>query len=108
MSVREFRRSAPIFAALGDRTRLILLAKLSDGSSFSISRLTLGSSLTRQAITKHLRILQLAGLVRSTRRGRESVFELDPKPLGEARRSLDWIAQSWDVKLARLKALVER
>ena len=106
-SVRELRRSAPVFAALGDETRLSLLTKLTGGSRCSIANLTEGSSLTRQAITKHLRVLQTAGLVRGVRRGREIHFELEPEPLEEARRALDRISQQWDAALARLKAFVE-
>ena len=97
-----------MFAALGDETRLALLAKLGSGSSLSIATLTDGSALTRQAITKHLRVLQKAGLVRGIRRGRERVFELNPASLEDARRSLDEIAAQWDAALARLKSFVER
>lgn len=106
-SARNLRRSAPVFAALGDRTRLELLAKLSGGSPCSIARLTEGSALTRQAITKHLRVLQRAGLVRGVRRGRENRFELAPGPLGDAGRALEAISRQWDDALARLKAFVE-
>jgi DNA-binding transcriptional ArsR family regulator len=104
---RELRRSAPVFAALGDETRLALLSKLSGGPSSSISELTEGSRLTRQAITKHLRVLQGAGLVRSERRGRESRFALEPRSLDAALRSLAEILRRWDAALARLKAFVE-
>jgi DNA-binding transcriptional ArsR family regulator len=100
--------SAPVFAALGDKTRLTLLAKLGGGTPFSIARLTRGSALTRQAITKHLRVLQDARLVRGVRRGRENLFELEPKRLDEARRALDGISRQWDQALARLKAFVEK
>lgn len=81
--------------------------KLSTGSALSISRLTEGTTVTRQAITKHLRVLQHAGLVRAERRGRESVFALEPKRLDEAQRALEGISQQWDGALARLKAFVE-
>ncbi len=106
-AVRELRRHAPIFAALGDETRLKLVKKLSGGSRVSIARLTQGSTLTRQAITKHLRVLQDAGLVRGVRRGRESLFGLEAEPLDDARRILDDISRQWDVALARLKSFVE-
>src|SRR2546426_9282835 len=106
--VRDLRRNAPIFAALGDATRLKLLTKLSRGPRVSIARLTHGSALTRQAITKHLQVLQDAGLVRGVRRGRENLFELEPEPLDEARRALDGISRQWDEVLARLKTCVER
>ena len=106
-ALRTLRRHAPVFAALGDETRLALLTRLCEGSALSIARLTEGSRLTRQAITKHLRVLQEAGLVRGVRRGRESLFELEPDPLDEVRRSLDGISRRWDEALARLKSLVE-
>ena len=102
------RGSASVFAALGDETRLKLLAKLGGGTRFSIARLTKGSALTRQAITKHLRVLQDARLVRGVRRGRENLFELEPKRIEEARRALDGISRQWDQALARLKAFVEK
>jgi DNA-binding transcriptional ArsR family regulator len=105
---RALRKNAPIFAALGDPTRLALITRLAAGSRFSISTLTEGSPLTRQAITKHLRVLEQAGLVRSLRQGRENLFELKPEPLDEARRALDQIARQWDDALHRLKSFVER
>ena len=103
----KLRRNAPLFAALGDDTRLTLLVKLGDGQLLSITRLTEGSTFTRQAITKHLRILEDAGLVRGVRRGRESLFQLETKSLGEARDALDTISRQWDHALARLKSFVE-
>lgn len=107
--VRRARRSAaPVFAALGDRTRLALLARLSSGRPHSISQLAAGSKLTRQAITKHLRVLERVKLVHSVRQGRESQFELNPQPLAELRDYLDRVSQQWDGALARLKALVEK
>ena len=98
----------PIFAALGDRTRLSLLSKLSDGQARSIASLSADTSLTRQAITKHLRVLENAGLVRSSRVGRESRFAFRPEPIMEARSYLDSVAAQWDDALARLRAFVER
>lgn len=99
---------ARVFAALGDETRLRLVAKLSSGQSSSISQLTEGSRLTRQAITKHLRVLQAARIVRSVRAGRESRFALDPEPITEIRKYLDFVSEQWDQALGRLKSLVER
>jgi DNA-binding transcriptional ArsR family regulator len=98
---------ASLFAALGDETRLSVLARLSRGEPQSISRLTAGTKLTRQAVTKHLRVLAEAGVVRSLRSGRESLFELKPQPLEEARDYLDEVSRHWDDALARLKAHVE-
>jgi DNA-binding transcriptional ArsR family regulator len=98
---------APVFAALGDDTRLALIAKLSAGQPYSISQLTDGSRLTRQAITKHLRVLERVGIVRSVHRGRESLFEFDPKPIEETRKYLDFVSEQWDQALSRLKSFVE-
>src|SRR5262245_31595643 len=100
--------TAPVFAALGDETRLRLVARLSSGGPMSITRLTAGFPMTRQAITKHLRVMEHAGLVHSTQRGRESVWELEEKRLAEARRHLQTISAQWDETLGRLKAFVER
>lgn len=99
---------APVFAALGDETRLRLAVRLSGAGPMSITRLTAGSKLTRQAITKHLRVMEKAGLVRGRRRGRESVWQLDGRRLAEARRYLDQISRQWDEALGRLQALVEK
>jgi DNA-binding transcriptional ArsR family regulator len=102
------KRKALIFAALGDATRLALLVKLCDGVELSISQLAEDSKLTRQAITKHLRVLEEVGLVHGKKQGRESLFALEPEPLEEARRVLDLISKQWDDALARLKAFVEK
>jgi len=98
---------APIFAALGDTMRLRLVARLSQGGPQSIVWLTRGTRLTRQAITKHLHVLADAGLVRGTRRGRESLWRLEPQRLDVAYRYLDLVSKRWDVALRRLKGLVE-
>ncbi len=102
------RASAPVFAALGDETRLSLIAKLSEGPPCSIAQLTAGFELTRQAVTKHLRVLEDAGLVRSVRSGRESLFEFDPQLINEASDYLAGVGAQWDQALSRLKAFVER
>jgi DNA-binding transcriptional ArsR family regulator len=96
-----------VFAALGDETRLSLVAKLCKGSPQSIARLTEGSSLTRQAISKHLRVLQDAGVVESVRVGRESQYEFKPKPIDELKSYLDDVSKQWDDALGRLKSFVE-
>ncbi len=101
------RRNAPIFAALGDETRLRIIARLSSGGPMSIAHLTRDASVTRQAVTKHLHVLAHAGLARSSRLGRESVWELQPEPLDAARRCLDGISAQWDAALNRLKLFVE-
>ena len=101
------KTSAPLFAALGDRKRLGFVVRLSMQGPLSITKLTEGSDITRQAVTKHLRVLADAGLIRGTRDGRESVWTLQPRRLGDARRYLDRISGQWDDALDRLKAFVE-
>ena len=98
---------APIFAALGDRTRLALLDKLADGQARSIASLSTDTLLTRQAITKHLHVLQDVGLVASIRIGRESRFACRRETLDEARAYLDGVSAQWDDALARLRNFVE-
>jgi DNA-binding transcriptional ArsR family regulator len=100
-------KPAHLFAALGDETRLRLVTRLSGEGPQSIARLTEGSRVTRQAIAKHLRVMEQAKLVHCSRRGRESVWELDRRRLADARRYLDQISAQWDDALARLKAFVE-
>src|SRR6266851_5114858 len=103
----EAKGSALLFAALGEKTRLRLVARLCEDGPMSITRLTAGSNVTRQAITKHLGVMEEAGLVRGTRHGRESVWRLDQRRLEEARRYLDLISKQWDEALGRLRELVE-
>lgn len=102
------RRSAPVFAALGDETRLALVVRLGREGPLSISTLTAGTEVTRQAVTKHLAVLARAGLVRSSQKGRERHWEVKSAQLAEARRCLDLISRQWDDALARLKEVVER
>ena len=99
--------SAPLFAALGDATRLRLVSRLCDGGPMSITKLTAGSRMTRQAITKHLRVMEAARLVHSDRRGRERVWRLDQHRLAEARHYLNMISEQWDDALERLRKFVE-
>ena len=96
-----------VFVALGDETRLSLVAKLCGGQPYSISQLTRGSKLTRQAITKHLRVLEGVGIVHSVRAGRESIYKFDPQPIEELKQYLDLVSKQWDDALNRLKAFVE-
>jgi DNA-binding transcriptional ArsR family regulator len=96
-----------VFAALGDRTRLGLVTRLSNGGPASIADLTEGTQVTRQAVTKHLQVLAGAGLTRSHRRGRERVWQLQPARLEAARRWLDDLSAQWDSSLSRLQAMVE-
>src|SRR5215468_4590367 len=103
----SLRKSAPVFAALGDETRLRLIAVLCAGGALSIAQLTSGTEITRQAITKHLQVLADAGLARDIKVGRERLWEFEPRRLEEARRSLDEIARQWDYALNKLKMTVE-
>lgn len=98
---------ARIFAALGDETRLLLVARLCGGEPRSISQLTQGSRLTRQAITKHLGVLEKARIVHSVRAGRETRYQFDPQPMEEMKQYLDFVSAQWDHTLARLKSFVE-
>ena len=107
MTLSKLVQAAPLFAALGDETRLEIVARLCSGGPQSIVRLTEGTDVSRQAITKHLHALSHAGLVRSTREGRERIWELRGKRLTEARRFLDEISSQWDEALERLRAAVE-
>lgn len=100
--------TAAVFAAFGDATRLSLVSRLSDGTPRSISCLAEGAALTRQAVTKHLRVLEGAGVVGRERSGRESLYRLEPTRIVEMRAYLDGISRHWDNALARLKSLIAR
>jgi DNA-binding transcriptional ArsR family regulator len=104
----EIRGAAPVFAALGDETRLLLVSRLCTAGPMSITKLATGTAVTRQAITKHLHVLASAGVVRASRRGREQIWQLEPKPLFDARRSLELISRQWDSALDRLRSTVEQ
>jgi DNA-binding transcriptional ArsR family regulator len=99
--------AAPIFAALGDETRLRLVARLSTDGPLSITRLTAGGRVTRQAVTKHLHVLAGAGLASSARSGRETLWELERQQLDAARQCLDGISAQWDRALESLRRFVE-
>ena len=107
MAATELLSSVPLFAALGDAIRLRLVVRLCEQGSASISKLTTGTGVTRQAITKHLRVMQKSGLVRSTRSGRERLWQLNKQRLQDARRQLALISQQWDAALSRLRNFVE-
>ncbi len=102
------RKSAKVFAALGDPARMRLVGLLCAGSAMSITQLTAGSAITRQAVTRHLDVLADAGLVHDVKSGRERLWQFEPARLDEARRSLEMIASQWDRALLRLRAAVER
>jgi len=99
--------AAPVFAALGDETRLSLVTRMGSGEPLSIAQLARGMPVTRQAVTKHLRVLSDAGLVRDFRRGRERMWQPDPQRIADARRYLDAISRRWDEALERLRRHVE-
>lgn len=107
MSSRNQGAAAPVFAALGDPTRLRLLGRLSAEGPLSITRLSDGAGVTRQAITRHLDVLEDVGLVKDEKQGRERVFSLDRKRLQVARQYLNEIETQWDAAAARLRAFVE-
>jgi len=101
------RAKAAIFAALGDETRLSLLSRLCNGQRYSIAELTEGTKLTRQAVTKHLRVLERVRIVHGTREGRQSLFQFDPHPVIEMKEYLEMVSKEWDIALARLKSFAE-
>ncbi len=107
MSKKVEERTAPVFAAMGDATRLRLVSRLCDGSPRSISQLTEGLDLTRQGVTKHLHVLEEAGIVQSDRVGRESRFTYIPDSIEPLRSYLDTVSAQWDDALSRLKSFVE-
>ena len=98
---------AGIFAALGDPTRLKLVAILCAGGAFSIAQLTASTDISRQAVTKHLEVLAQAGVVRDVKQGRERLWQLDPAQIEEARRTLEIIGRQWEMALGRLKTFIE-
>jgi len=104
---RALANPAPVFAALGDATRLGLVSRLSDGQARSIAQLAGGLSLTRQGVTKHLRVLEQAGIVSSNRVGRENQFSYVPAPIEHLRSYLDTVSEQWDEALSRLKTFAE-
>jgi DNA-binding transcriptional ArsR family regulator len=103
----QLRDSAPVFAALGDPTRLQVVARLCTHGPQSITRLSADMDVTRQAVTKHLAALAAAGLAQPRREGREQIWQLEPRRLAVARQALDRISGQWDSALARLRAFVE-
>ncbi len=106
-AAKQLTKKAPVFAALGDETRLSLLLQLGEGSLYSITQLAEGRPQTRQAIRKHLQILEDVALVRAVRRGREHLFQLQPESLEAAAQSLEAISLQWEDALQRLKTFVE-
>jgi DNA-binding transcriptional ArsR family regulator len=103
----SFTEAAPLFAALGDETRLRIVARLCDDGPMSIARLTEGSNISRQAVTKHLLALSSAGLVHGDRSGRERIWKLETERLDEIRAHLEQISRQWDRALLRLRAFLE-
>jgi DNA-binding transcriptional ArsR family regulator len=107
-SAAKLAEAAPLFAALGDETRLRLVSRLCAEGPLSIARLSEGTDITRQAITKHLQALADAGMVQGTRAGRERIWQLEPRRLEKARRCLEQISEQWDAAIDRLRDFVER
>jgi DNA-binding transcriptional ArsR family regulator len=107
LKIRDSGVHALLFAAMGDSTRLALVTQLAAGEPRSIAQLTCGSRLTRQAISKHLRVLERAGIVRGRHSGRESLFWLAPQPIEQMQSFLSEVSRQWDGALDRLKSFVE-
>lgn len=105
--VRSSAALATVFAALGDPTRLKLVAALCAGGAFSIAQLTADTALSRQGVTKHLQVLANAGVVHDVKVGRERLWQLDPQQIAEAQRTLDVIGRQWELALGKLKAFAE-
>jgi DNA-binding transcriptional ArsR family regulator len=108
VSQRATIELASVFFALGDKTRLQLIAVLCAGGAFSIAQLTANTDVTRQAVTKHLQMLADAGLVKDLKIGRERLWQFEPAAMEESRRSLETIGRQWEQALGRLKASLER
>jgi DNA-binding transcriptional ArsR family regulator len=108
LSPARMKDAAPLFAALGDATRLGLLVTLCASGPLTVTRLSGKFAVSRQALTKHLDVLAEAGLVRSSRQGRERIWELEPKRLDDAHAYLERLSRQWDDALDRLRAFVER
>jgi DNA-binding transcriptional ArsR family regulator len=106
-AVTQLAQAAPVFAALGDEVRLRIVSRLCEEGPLSIVRLTQGSTISRQAVTKHLHALSAAGLVLSARSGRERIWQLETRRLAEVRRYIDQISTQWDRAIDRLRAFVE-
>jgi DNA-binding transcriptional ArsR family regulator len=106
-AAKALGRSVLVFAALGDATRLAVVERLCDHGPASVTTLSEGAEVSRQAISRHLQVLEEAGLVTNKRVGRESIWELRPERLDDARRALDLISREWDARIERLARLVE-
>jgi len=96
-----------MFAALGDATRLRLVARLCDAGPQSTMRLARGAQVSRQAISKHLAVLEAAGLARGARMGREHIWELERRRLAQVQSWLNQISREWDTAIDRLRIFVE-
>ena len=107
MSTARENGAADVFFALGDRTRLSIVRKLGSGGALSATALSDGAKVTRQAIVKHLQVLEGSGLVTHDKRGREVLYALQPQRFADARAFLDAVSASWDLAIQRLRRLVE-
>jgi len=108
LATSQVRVAAPLFAALGDETRLRILSRLAAEGPVSIAQLSKSSPVSRQAVTKHLEVLESAGLVKGARNGRERIWQLEPRRLADAHGYLEKISAEWDDALGRLRDFVER
>ena len=106
-ALADLEAAVPLFAALGDEHRIRLVSRLSTEGPLSVTQLSHGQTITRQAVTKHLRVLAHAGVLVDQQRGRERLWQVQPKPLDEARYWLEQISQQWDEAIERLRAKVE-
>jgi DNA-binding transcriptional ArsR family regulator len=100
--------SAAVFFALGDETRLAVVRRLAGGRPLSATALSADATMTRQAIAKHLRVLEGAGVVSHHRNGREVLYVLETAPLVEASELLEGVSAGWDRAIARLRRQVEK
>jgi DNA-binding transcriptional ArsR family regulator len=105
--IQSTKALACVFSALGDPIRLKLVVMLCTGEAFSITQLTANTHISRQGVTKHLRVLASAGLVSDLKMGRERVWRFDPAQIGEVRRTLEIIGKQWDESLGRIKLIAE-
>jgi len=97
-----------LFTALGNDHRLAIVESLSEHGPQSITALAQRAPVTRQAVRKHLAVLETAGLATSERHGRERIWRLQPGPLASAHTYLDQISRRWDAALERLEAHLEK
>jgi len=99
--------AAPVFDALGDPHRLRMVIWLCDSGPCSTTVVTQSVPVTRQAATKHLALLESAGVVSSTKRGRERIWSVQTALLTDIGDYLERLSRQWDQRIERLRAFVE-